>query len=206
MCPVLGDGLSGCSEVWAVACLRGPACVHRPEQLPGCVRHTKEYICQVCAKYKDCFQASTWRSVWYRAVKSALSSEMDYPVVRKFGQSPVCGDQHVSIAQNSSLVVLEYAKYVLNIKTVFKLLHGEASGIELLRVPCPRSSLVVLEYAKYVMLLHGLSGCSEVWAVACLRGPACVHRPEQLPGCVRHTKEYICQVCAKYKDCFQAST
>ncbi len=42
---------------------------------------------------------------------------MDYPVVRKFGQSPVCGDQHVSIAQNSSLVVLEYANYVLNIKT-----------------------------------------------------------------------------------------
>ena len=159
MCPVLGDGLSGCSEVWAVACLRGPACVHRPEQLPGCVRHTKEYICQVCAKYKDCFQASTWRSVWYRAVKSALSSEMDYPVVRKFGQSPVCGDQHVSIAQNSSLVVLEYAKYVLNIKTVFKLLHGEASGIELLRVPCPRRWTIRLFGSLGSCLFAGTSMC-----------------------------------------------
>ena len=89
---------------------------------------------------------------------------MDYPVVRKFGQLPVCGDQHVSIAQNSSLVVLDtqkniYAKYVLNIKTAFKLLHGEASGIELLRVPCPRRWTIRLFGSLGSCLFAGTSMC-----------------------------------------------
>ena len=44
----------------------------------------------------------------YTAARSRAG--MDALVARNFGQSPVCGDQHVSIAQNTFLVVLDTQK------------------------------------------------------------------------------------------------